>query len=330
MDKRFQVFVSSTYADLKEERQKVLQTLMEMDCIPSGMEMFPASDEEQWEFIKKVIDDCDYYLLIIGGRYGSISDDGISYTEKEYKYAVEKGIKVIAFLHEKPEEIAVSKSDVDPDLVEKLKIFRDKVATGRLVKFWNSAAELPGLVALSLTKTIKAHPAIGWVRANNLSSAEILQEVNELRKDNQNLRIQLQKCSTNEPVAIADLAELSSTIKLFGTYKLQYGGQDRSWDTTMSWEEIFGVISPYLLENPGDTSVLITLKKNAIGKVKGSYHEAKLDDQVYQTIKIQLMALGLVTIDYLKTVKGGMALFWQLTEKGKILMMQLRTIKKSA
>ena len=71
MEKRYQVFVSSTFADLKEERRKVIQTLMEMDCIPSGMEIFPAADEEQWEFIKKVISDCDYYILIIGGRYGS-------------------------------------------------------------------------------------------------------------------------------------------------------------------------------------------------------------------------------------------------------------------
>ena len=57
MDKRYQVFVSSTYADLKEERSKVIQALMEMDCIPAGMELFPAADEEQWAFIQKVIDD---------------------------------------------------------------------------------------------------------------------------------------------------------------------------------------------------------------------------------------------------------------------------------
>lgn len=88
MDKRYQVFVSSTYSDLHEERSKVIQTLMEMDCIPAGMELFPAIDQEQFEFIKKVIDDCDYYLLIIGGRYGSLTNDGISFTEKEYDYAV--------------------------------------------------------------------------------------------------------------------------------------------------------------------------------------------------------------------------------------------------
>jgi Domain of unknown function (DUF4062) len=86
MEKRYQVFVSSTYADLQEERDAVFQTLMRMDCIPAGMELFPAIDEEQFEFIKKVIDGCDYYVLIIGGRYGSLTPEGISYTKKEYDY----------------------------------------------------------------------------------------------------------------------------------------------------------------------------------------------------------------------------------------------------
>ena len=76
MDKRYQVFVSSTYADLKEERRSVIQALMDMDCIPAGMELFPAADEEQFQFIKKIIDDCDYYVLIIGGRYGSTTAEG--------------------------------------------------------------------------------------------------------------------------------------------------------------------------------------------------------------------------------------------------------------
>ena len=64
MDKRFQVFVSSTYTDLKEERQLVIRAVMELDCIPAGMELFPAADEEQFEFIKRVINDCDYYLRL--------------------------------------------------------------------------------------------------------------------------------------------------------------------------------------------------------------------------------------------------------------------------
>lgn len=97
MEKRYQVFVSSTYEDLQEERREVMQALLELDCIPAGMELFPASSEDQWSLIKRVIDDCDYYLLIIAGRYGSTNDKGISYTQMEFEYALSTGKPIIAF-----------------------------------------------------------------------------------------------------------------------------------------------------------------------------------------------------------------------------------------
>ena len=105
MEKRYQVFVSSTYKDLTEERLEVMKALLELDCIPSGMEYFPANNDEQWSFIKDLIDQCDYYIAVLGARYGSIADDGLSYTEKEYRYAIEKGIPVASFIHANPENI---------------------------------------------------------------------------------------------------------------------------------------------------------------------------------------------------------------------------------
>ena len=68
MEKKYQVFVSSTYRDLATERQDVIQALLGLDCIPVGMELFPAADDDQWTLIKRLIDDCDYYILIVGGR----------------------------------------------------------------------------------------------------------------------------------------------------------------------------------------------------------------------------------------------------------------------
>jgi hypothetical protein len=41
MDRRYHVFVSSTYEDLREERREVMQALLALDCIPTGMELFP-------------------------------------------------------------------------------------------------------------------------------------------------------------------------------------------------------------------------------------------------------------------------------------------------
>src|SRR4051794_3981034 len=93
MQRKFQVFVSSTYADLIEARQDALKSILDLGHIPSGMEGFYAADEDKFEYIKKIIDECDYYVLILAGRYGSTDKSGTSYTEKEYEYAVSKGIR---------------------------------------------------------------------------------------------------------------------------------------------------------------------------------------------------------------------------------------------
>lgn len=324
MDKRYQVFVSSTYADLKEERQHVTQALMEMDCIPAGMELFPATDEDQWAFIKRIIDDCDYYLLIIGGRYGSMTDEGVSYTEKEYDYAVDIGLKVVALLHEQPDDIPVGKSDIAPELREKLQAFRDKVSANRLVKFWNIARELPGLVALSLSKTIKMFPATGWVRTSAASSEELLGEVNELRKENISLKTEVASTQQPQSYAVDGLAGLDESFTINGEYYSDHG--KREWSSDLTWREIFTIISPYLVQNPNQDYVKTILHNAIIKKDKLSNRTNSLDDQNFQTIAIQFKALGLITTKYAKTVKGHMAMFWYFTPEGEKLMVQLRAV----
>jgi len=90
--KKLQVFVSSTFTDLKEERQAAVEAILTAGHIPAGMELFSAGDESQWNVIKRRIDESDVYMLILGGRYGSIeSNSGKSYTHLEYKYATEQG-----------------------------------------------------------------------------------------------------------------------------------------------------------------------------------------------------------------------------------------------
>ena len=76
MERKYQVFISSTYEDLKTERQAAISCLLDLNCIPVGMEQFPASSLSQWEYIKKMIDMSDYYLLIVAGKYGSIDSEG--------------------------------------------------------------------------------------------------------------------------------------------------------------------------------------------------------------------------------------------------------------
>lgn len=100
MERREQVFVSSTYTDLRKERQAVIQGLSGSRLYPRRDGTFPASDSDKWSHIQGVIDDSDYYLLIIGGRYGSVDPEGeLSYTEMEFDYAVSASKPIMAFLH---------------------------------------------------------------------------------------------------------------------------------------------------------------------------------------------------------------------------------------
>ncbi len=326
MDKRYQVFVSSTFTDLKDERQNVIQALMEMDCIPAGMELFPATDEEQWEFIKKIINDCDYYLLIIGGRYGSLANDGISYTEKEFDYAVSQGIKIVALIHEDPENLVVSKSEIDPIKIEKLEKFKEKVKTGRMVKFWKTTSELPGMMSLSLNKTMKMYPAVGWVRANQVASNELLTEINQLRKENEELK----KGNENGIEYIITHDEIENLKHQFEVDITYYHEMDIGLShglhqkISCSFLDFFSRISLYILKSFPYEDINSSIS-NSMLKRKGitDFSYSEIIDYDFDSILLQLYSHNLISLD--KSIGGGLSL--ELTEKGKQLMMDLRTVK---
>jgi len=101
--RKYEVFISSTYKDLVDERKQVMLAILELGWIPAGMELFPAADDTQWTVIKEWIDRCDYFITIVGGRYGLIArGKSKSYIEREYRYAKSKGKRTIAFLHKAP------------------------------------------------------------------------------------------------------------------------------------------------------------------------------------------------------------------------------------
>lgn len=172
MEKKYQIFISSTYEDLKEERKKVQDTILSMYQFPIGMEMFSAADEEQWEIIKETIDSSDYYILIIGHRYGSVIKEGeyagISYTQKEFRYALEKKIPVLAFFIDNSVSITPEKMEQDIDKKKELEKFKDEVKTGRLVEWWENKYDLANKVTNALNKQISRKDRPGWIRTQSL------------------------------------------------------------------------------------------------------------------------------------------------------------------
>ena len=172
MQKKYQVFVSSTYEDLIEERKAVTQALLESNCIPAGMELFPASNTKSWNIIKKVIDESDYYLLIIAGKYGTtINKKGkqISYTEMEYDYALSAGKPIIAFINQDVDNMRASKVEKSKIGKERLEKFKRKIMGSQIhVAFWKDTGTLTTEVVNAIHNLSKTAPSSGWIRCTDL------------------------------------------------------------------------------------------------------------------------------------------------------------------
>lgn len=173
-DKRkFSIFVSSTYEDLKDERQALMGVALENNFIPVGMEQFHAAPTNQWNVITRMIDECDFYLLVIGGRYGSIDEEtDISYTEKEYRYAKNKKLPVLVLIKQLS-AITESQKDTGDDKYDKMKRldeFRDKVKNdGNTVDFFTDINSLKYVASSTFGKAINyVDDKAGWVRYRDI------------------------------------------------------------------------------------------------------------------------------------------------------------------
>lgn len=165
MEKRYQIFISSTYKDLIEERQKVTQAILKLYHFPIGMEMFHADNEEQWCQIKNTIDMSDYYVLIVGRYCGTlIEEEGISYTEKEYDYAISKGVPVLSFIIS--EEAKKESYGVETNKQQRaLKRFIKKVKK-LPCEFWNTSDQLAYQVVSTLSLKFQENNRNGWMPYN--------------------------------------------------------------------------------------------------------------------------------------------------------------------
>lgn len=185
---KYQVFISSTYSDLLNERRQVLDILLMADCIPAGMENFVATDDEQFSVIKKVIDLCDYYILILGKRYGSVNEKtGISYTEMEYDYAIERGIPVLVFVMDDSVEVDDDKMENDDIKKGKLAEFKSRAMRNRLASVWKDQSDLMGKVAIAIMQAKNEIKRPGWHRGNDDEKERLLKQIQFIQKENEEL-----------------------------------------------------------------------------------------------------------------------------------------------
>lgn len=333
MDKKYSVFVSSTYTDLVAERKQVIDALLQMNCFPIGMEYFNAEDDTQWNIIKNLIKECDYYIIIIAGRYGSIEkESGKSYTQKEYEYAVEQGIPVLRFVHEDIKRLTGDKLEDTDESKRKLKAFTDE-AKKKMCKFWTTPESLAAQVVLSLTAMIKSNPRIGWIKGDMMTSEKSNSEIIRLKDENEELRAKINKMEESAPAGIEDLSQGDDLYAVhFDYYELLHGGYEQLYEDgseEFSWNQMFAALSPHLLIECNEMTLELLfgdfVRKNAdssFGRITKVYSDC------FQDVKVQFIALGLIQESLRRKSTDNKRIYWSLTPYGKKVMMDLKAIKK--
>lgn len=326
---KYQIFVSSTYEDLKEERDTIIKAILETGNIPVGMEMFSAGDEQQWELIKRQIDDCDYYIVVIAHRYGS-KDGPVSYTEKEYDYALSRKIPALGFVISDDAAWPKKKIDLDQETQIALAAFKQKVRQ-KMVVLWKNADELHGKVAISLSKAFAAYPRQGWVRASDDMGQNVMNELSRLSRENADLRTNI---AAAEIESIASKTRYSdrvimALVKNKFRISLFFVGDD-GWTPQgeTSLFRIFNMIAPFFLVEIGTNSLTkklaVQLRKDETKPGKKLRKDHPLPSNKLQSLLGDFSTLGLIEPSPRQHPVSDEDQYWALTEFGKTIFSELR------
>jgi hypothetical protein len=347
VEKRYQIFISSTFTDLKEERQAVLKAILELDHMPAGMELFPATDDSAWQLITDVIDSSDYYVLIVGGRYGSLDEKGIGYTEKEYDHAIETKKPVIALLHENPDNLPRERTETEAEAWEKLKAFRAKVERRHTCVYWKSAEELKARVIVALTSATKRHPAIGWVRADTVPTGATLVEVLTLKNRIAELEKVAEARDAGPPAGAEELSQGSDRFEVKTAFTAREPHSRYPHDEDVgyrasinpTWNAIFAAVAPILIHEATDGALRNSLRTFILSEARRAYQdqeqfkdkslvEFEVSNEQIDTSIVQMRALGLIKENDRRRSVKDVGTYWTLTPHGNSVMVQLRAIRR--
>ncbi|GAB6843284.1 hypothetical protein HNR00_002210 [Methylorubrum rhodinum] len=333
MDKKYQIFVSSTYADLVEERQAIFKAILMLDEIPAGMESFVSFPGDQIKYIERLIDRCDYIVIIVKANYGSSrTKSGISYTEHEYEYAKLSNKKIMVFINDSREGL---QDDALSDILNQnssITKFKNKLKSENQVAFWTTPEGLATVVSGSISRARLIDPAEGWIRGSERLQIEerlnsILAEKTELERT-----VSILKSGKDQVAHLSD--------ELQTKFSLQIEQADESMTQkvgiVIKWIDLFKLLADAVHENRKDFRSGRTISDYCL--TDSSYLSKKIGENI-------LEARGLKTSDrsscrvssesfddiYFKFLDSNLIedstfLGYHLTELGKKLYAHLRAI----
>lgn len=168
------VYLSSTFVDLKDFREKVLERLRRAQSVVVAMEDYAAFDARPADKCLADVASCDIYIGVLGRRYGYVPlDDNpeqLSITEMEYRRAGNPGpgkppLKRLMFQLDPgagwPDEHCDAKTG-DNEAGARIDRFRTDVSARHGIRTFRAPEELAGLVLESLLAMLQPESAWRW------------------------------------------------------------------------------------------------------------------------------------------------------------------------
>jgi Domain of unknown function (DUF4062) len=217
--RKLQVFLSSTYEDLIDHRLAAMEAVLAAGHIPAAMEQFSPGDETAWEKITAWIDESDAFILILGGRYGSVEPkSGKSFVQLEYEYASERKKPFFALVvSDAHHEQRVKECGLAVDERERPERYREfkRLVTERLCAYWNDKKDIKTAIFQKLPEWSQRSDVVGWVRANEAANPEVMNELARLSQENRELRTTASaRAETFEGLTFDELADVLRRAEL--------------------------------------------------------------------------------------------------------------------
>ncbi|MDR3547529.1 MAG: DUF4062 domain-containing protein [Candidatus Pacebacteria bacterium] len=309
------VFVSSTYEDLREERAEVQKALLKLHCFPIGMELFGSADEETLEFIKRRIDECDYYVVIVADRYGSVAEDGVSFTEKEYDYAKSTKKPVLAFLREDRGKIERDKTETDPKKRERLDCFIKKISHSP-VSYFISSHELALQVTTSFVNERERHPAVGYIRTDQTVNLKKYTDLLEQKADIESQLAVLRRGSEGPFLHAQDLVTIKYLVKPRAPAgQTKPNEKPQNFEKTKSYSQLFLAISRSILLGSDEIQ---DIKKNVLydlSEMSSKNYIVEYDNEyAIETVIQRLFGWRLITIEIQHRKRPEMIMIYKMSD----------------
>ncbi|MCU4324568.1 MULTISPECIES: DUF4062 domain-containing protein [Acinetobacter] len=324
LDKRYQVFISTSGSEMQPERIILSQTLVGMGFFSWGLEQRnPLSTA----FARRQIDDCDYVVILLGSQYGEQSVSGVGYMHLEYIYALTKQKPIIVFMHDDPASREPSLHDAKAELREKFNDFRkllqnevDQVFTYR------SLRDLEMAVRLNMPQMLERYPVTGWVRPQNAQALH--DEIDQLKARIAQMEAEAGK---REPDPFLSLPKVSMH-EIFSFEYRMHAYQDGNFkelkiQKKLTWAELLAIL--------GSTFVNPTPEEFFSKRLNEYLNETGLEDARIEMPRAHAVARAQMNIRALHSLKMQMRqndwivptgrddrqrLLWQITAKAQKLI----------